>query len=107
VFWIASAPRLRTDFGNFHRRLQRMQENIGRKYVTSDFIYDRPRLLLLATRRWRVLTSRLRSTVAPERACGREDRQNVADSSRMSLPGGLYVRAESFSHRVSHQDPLP
>ena len=30
MFWIASAPRLRTDFGNFHRRLQRMQEDTGR-----------------------------------------------------------------------------
>jgi hypothetical protein len=30
VFWLASASRLRTDFGNFHQRLQRMQEDTGR-----------------------------------------------------------------------------
>jgi hypothetical protein len=30
VVWIAGASCLRADFGNFHQRLQRMQEDTGR-----------------------------------------------------------------------------
>jgi hypothetical protein len=30
-----------------------------------------------------------RSTVAPERGCGREDRQSIADGASPSLTGGL------------------
>jgi hypothetical protein len=89
VFWIASAPRLRADFGNFHQRLQRMQEDTGRNghpglsdpqirkgnaeplnCLASDFIY------VLAVRhtkrrRWHVLINRLsQHGDIPKRGCG-------------------------------------
>jgi hypothetical protein len=109
--------RLRADFGNFHQRAQRMQEDTGRdgRSEISDTLIRKGdaeplnlsgfELDLLSLPLHGDFASRRDAGAphqpapaarwAPERGCGREDRQSIADSASPSFTGGRNGETES------------